>query len=101
MTNHLGSNIVLENNGTLRVVGLTSPLGITERMVTVNGNIKNFSTSAEGLSVSYGGLQINGDYLGNISSSISIDIASTLDVTGTFDNGNGRINVTYGTKNIP
>ncbi len=101
VTNHLGSNIVLENNGTLRAVGLTSPLGITERMVTINGNIKNLSTSAEGLSVSYGGLQINGDYLGNISSSISIDIASTLDVTGTFDNGNGRINVTYGTKNIP
>lgn len=101
ITNNLNSNVVLENNGILRAVGVVSPLGITERVVTINGNIKNNSTSTEGLSISYGGLKINGDYTGNNNSSISIDITSNLEVTGTFDNGNGKINVTYGTKSIP
>jgi len=48
-----------------------------------------------------GGLKINGNYTGDNSSSVSIDITSALEITGTFDNGNGKINVTYGSKNIP
>ena len=64
----------------------------------VNGNIKNTSSSLEGLSISRGGLKINGNYTGNSLSSISIDITSALEVTGTFNNGNGKINITYGRK---
>ena len=101
VTNHLDSNVILENTGTLRAVGLISPLGITERKVSINGDIKNNSTSSEGLSVSYGGLKINGNYTGNSNSSISIDITSALEVAGIFDNGDGKINVTYGAKSIP
>lgn len=85
----------------MRAVGLISPLGTVERTVTVNGNIKNTSSSLEGLSISRGGLKINGNYTGNSLSSINIDITSALEVTGTFDNGNGKINITYGSKNIP
>ena len=101
VTNHLNSDVVIEKNGTMRAVGLISPLGTSERTVTVNGNIKNTSSSLEGLSISRGGLKINGNYTGNTLSSISIDITSALKVTGTFDNGNGKINITYGSKNIP
>lgn len=101
VTNHLNSDVVIEKNGTMRAVGLISPLGISERTVTINGNIQNTSSSLEGLSISKGGLKINGNYTGSSLSSVSIDITSSLEVTGTFDNGNGKINVTYGTKNIP
>ena len=101
VTNHLNSDVVIEKNGTMRAVGLISPLGTVERTVTVNGNIKNTSSSLEGLSISRGGLKINGNYTGNSLSSISIDITSALEVTGTFNNGNGKINITYGSKNIP
>ena len=82
VTNHLNSDVVIEKNGTMRAVGLISPLGTSERTVTVNGNIKNTSSSLEGLSISRGGLKINGNYTGNTLSSISIDITSALKVTG-------------------
>lgn len=101
VTNHLNSDVLIENAGTLRATGLISPVGTAERVVTINGNIRNTSSSSEGLSVSMGGLKINGNYTGDNSSSVSIDITSALEITGTFDNGNGKINVTYGSKNIP
>ena len=101
VTNHLNSDVLIENTGTLRATGLISPVGTAERVVTINGNIRNTSSSSEGLSVSMGGLKINGNYTGDNSSSVSIDITSALEITGTFDNGNGKINVTYGSKNIP
>ena len=101
ITNHLRSNVVIEGDGVFRAVGTTEPYGSVERRVVIDGSVYNNSYAGIGMRVYNGGLKINGNYTGSPTGVVGIDISSSMEVTGTFDGGGGKVTVIYGTKSIP